>query len=110
MNLGKLPAIVIDRPRLETASGRGETGEAIFSAHDFGLYRLRVVEYGPGFLADHWCSKGHIIYVLTGQLVIEHRDGSSDILTANMSYCIGDDADPPHRVRSDAGASLFIVD
>jgi hypothetical protein len=110
VNLGKLPAMVIDWPCLEAASGRGETGEAKFSAHDFGPYRLRVVEYGPGYLADHWCSKGHIIYVVAGQLVIECRDGSSNTLTANMSYCIGDDADPPHRVRSDSGATAFIVD
>lgn len=110
MNLGKLPAEIIDWPRLEAASARGETGEAKFSAHDFGPYRLRVVEYRPGYLADHWCSKGHVIYVVAGQLVIEHRDGRRDMLTANMSYCVGDDADPPHRVRSDTGAKVFVVD
>ena len=30
-----------------------------------------MVEYSPGYAADHWCSKGHVILCLTGGLDIE---------------------------------------
>ena len=70
-----------------------------------------MVEYAPGYLADHWCSKGHILYVVSGELAIEHRDGqAAHRLSAGMSWHVADDEGTPHRVRSPTGATIFILD
>jgi quercetin dioxygenase-like cupin family protein len=68
-----------------------------------------MVEYSPGYLADHWCSKGHILLCLEGKLEIELEDGRRFTLTAGMSYQVGDNAEP-HRSSTAIGAKLFIVD
>ena len=67
------------------------------------------VEYTPGYLADHWCSKGHILYVLEGELDTELDDGRRFTLKAGQSYQVADNAEP-HRSRTESGARLFIVD
>ena len=72
--------------------------------------QLRVVDYGAGYLADHWCAEGHIVFVLAGALTIEHRDGSRYELTAGMSWHAGEGEGAPHRVVSEIGARAFIVD
>ncbi len=70
-----------------------------------------VVDYAPGYVADHWCSKGHVVYVIAGELTIEHQDDRpAHALTAGMSCHAADDAVPAHRVRSATGARAFIVD
>jgi quercetin dioxygenase-like cupin family protein len=66
-------------------------------------------EYSPGYLADHWCSKGHILLCLEGKLETELEDGRRFTLTAGMSYQVGDNAEP-HRSSTIAGAKLFVVD
>jgi hypothetical protein len=74
-------------------------------------FQLRVVEYAPGYLADHWCSKGPVMYVIVGALAIEHRDDRpACALSAGMSWHVADQEGSPHRVRSDNGATVFIVD
>ena len=71
--------------------------------------RVRVVDYSPGYVADHWCSKGHILYCLDGELTTDLTDGRSFTLKPGMSYQVADDADA-HRSRTAKGARLFIVD
>lgn len=89
----------------------GATGSARARAQQVGDVQLRLVEYGAGYLADHWCAKGHVIYVVSGALVIEHEDGSPyHPLEAGMSWCVADGEGPAHRVRSASGATVFIVD
>jgi hypothetical protein len=87
----------------------GETGEARWRTREFGGIRVRVVEYSPGYLADHWCEKGHILYVLDGILDTELSDGSVVRLTPGTSYQVADGASS-HRSRTETGARLFIVD
>src|SRR3546814_7290009 len=86
-----------------------ETGEAVWRTRNFGPIRVRQVEYTPGYLADHWCVKGHILLVLDGELVTELEDGRVFTLTAGQSYQVADNAEP-HRSRTATGARLFIVD
>lgn len=89
---------------------RGETGMATWHTRNFGEIRVRMVEYSPGYLADHWCRKGHILLVLDGVLETELEDGRRFQLTAGQSYQVADGAEP-HRSRTGpAGARLFIVD
>lgn len=75
-----------------------------------GDIRIRKVEYGPGYLADHWCDRGHILLVLEGELTSELKDGRKATLTAGMSYHVSDNGDAAHRSSTATGAKLFIVD
>ena len=75
----------------------------------FGPIRVRRVDYTPGYLADHWCVKGHILFVLEGELVTELEDGRVFTLGPGQSYQVADNAEP-HRSRTAVGAKLFIVD
>jgi len=68
-----------------------------------------MVDYSPGYVADHWCERGHVILVLQGELITELRDGRQFTLGPGMSYQVGD-GDGAHRSRSPQGARLFIVD
>ena len=92
---------------------RGETGLAIWRTRDFGdernRIRVRMVEYTPGYLADHWCKKGHFLLVVSGELTTELADGREFRLTPGMSYQVADGAEA-HRSRTAHGATLFIVD
>ena len=94
---------------LRTTEHLGETGKALWRTFEQGNIRVRVVEYAPGYLADHWCKKGHVLLVLEGELVTELSDGRTFTLKAGMSYQVADDVNP-HRSHTSTGAKLFIVD
>ena len=68
-----------------------------------------MVRYTPGYLADHWCERGHVLFVLSGTIVTELRSGETVTLDAGCSYAVADGASS-HRSRSETGATLFIVD
>lgn len=87
----------------------GTTGKAYWRTRQFGDIRVRRVEYTPGYLADHWCTKGHILFCLEGELHTELEDGRTFVLRPGMSYQVADGAEP-HRSSTATGASLFIVD
>jgi hypothetical protein len=87
----------------------GEKGCAYWRTLEVGNVRQRMVEYSPGYVADHWCERGHVVLVLEGELLTELRDGRSVVLHAGMSYQVADRQDP-HRSSSPKGAKLFIVD
>ena len=76
---------------------------------DFGGIRVRMVEYTPGYLANHWCVKGHILLCLEGELHTELQDGREFVLQPGMSYQVADDAEA-HRSFTAVGARLFVVD
>ncbi len=86
-----------------------EAGTAYWRTIEAGNARVRVVEYTPGYRADHWCERGHVIYVLEGELVTELKDGRKFTLSAGMGYQVGDEEEP-HRSTTTTGAKLFVVD
>ena len=88
----------------------GDSGVATWRTRNLGDVRIREVEYSPGYVADHWCERGHILYVLEGELVTELKDGRSFRLLPGMSYQVSDGGDSPHRSTTATGARLFIVD
>lgn len=88
----------------------GETGMAWWRTFTAGDLRVRMVEYSPGYLADHWCDRGHVLLVLSGEIDSELKDGRRTRLTAGMSYQVSDFGDSPHRSSTASGATLFIVD
>src|SRR4051794_7792323 len=99
----------IDWAAVESVAHAGEQGVAHWRTRQFGEIRVRIVEYSPGYLADHWCEKGHVLFCLEGELHTSLKDGRVEILRAGMSYQVGDGMEP-HRSYSPSGARLFIVD
>ncbi|RPD39137.1 DHCW motif cupin fold protein [Chitinophaga barathri] len=87
----------------------GETGSAQWRTLQFQGLRIRMVEYSPGYLADHWCQKGHIVHCLEGSFVSELADGSRFVLAEGMSYVVSDDLSS-HRSLTESGVKLMIID
>lgn len=110
MKITDVPYCVTDWNEIEPTAHKGETGMAYWRTIETGNLRVRIVQYTPGYLADHWCSRGHVVLVLDGELVNERKDGSKSVLTPGMSYHVEDDETNPHRSVTTTGATLFIVD
>ena len=109
----KLPALaftVTDWNSVAPTQHPGETGTAQWRTFNMGEARIRMVEYSAGYLADHWCDRGHVLYVLAGELETELKDGRHFTLKAGMSYQVSDFGDAAHRSSTKTGAKLFIVD
>ena len=98
-----------DWSTIERVEYKGERGSAFWRTREIGGIRVRMVEYTPGYLADHWCVKGHVVLCTEGELHTELRDGRSFVLKPGMTYHVADDAEA-HRSRTEVGATLFIVD
>ena len=109
MKMHDIPFGITDWSAVEATEHPGETGMACWRTRQFGDLRVRLVEYTPGYLADHWCSKGHILFCVAGELETELEDGRRYVLTPGLSYQVADGAEP-HRSRTATGATLFIVD
>ena len=109
MKIPPLPFTVTDWSAVAPTVHPGETGAAIWRTFTIGDLRVRQVEYTPGYLADHWCTKGHILLCLEGELVTELEDGREFVLRPGMSYQVADGAEP-HRSYTKTGAKLFVVD
>lgn len=101
---------VIDWENEERVVHQGTTGTATFRTRQVGDLRIRLVEYSAGYLADHWCGSGHVVYVIDGVILSDLEDGRGHRLTAGMTYLVSDAGDAPHRSCSVEGARLFIVD
>src|SRR5260370_24572154 len=86
----------------------GTTGRALWRTREIGDVRVRMVEYSPGYLADHWCERGHILYVVEGELDTERQDGRTVKLLPGMSYEVSNGRSS-HRSATATGAKLFIV-
>jgi quercetin dioxygenase-like cupin family protein len=109
MQMNDIPFATTDWSDVERTEHKGETGTAWWRTRHFGSIRVRMVEYTPGYLADHWCSKGHILFCLEGELCTELEDGRKYILKPGMSYQVADNAEA-HRSSTAVGAKLFVVD
>jgi len=109
MVISNLPFGTTDWAKVPPTRHAGESGHALWRTRQFGDVRVRMVQYSPGYKADHWCQKGHFLLVLEGELVTELADGRVSKMTPGMSYQVADGAEP-HRSSTAAGAKLFIVD
>lgn len=101
---------IVDWEALPPTEHRGLAGRASWRTVELGEVRIRLVEYSAGYVADHWCDRGHILLVLDGELVSELRDGRVFRLKRGMSYQVSNFGDASHRSSSPIGAKLFIVD
>lgn len=109
MEMQNIPFGTTDWMKIPPTEHKGEAGTAYWHTQQFDNLRVRLVEYSAGYKADHWCSKGHILFCLEGELHTELADGRKFILTPGTSYQVADNTDP-HRSYTSTGAKLFIVD
>ena len=109
MKMTGIPFGLSDWSKVERTEHAGTSGMAYWHTRQFGDLRVRMVEYTPGYVADHWCSKGHILLCLGGELHVELQDGRTFTLTPGVSYQVADNAEA-HRSHTTTGARLFIVD
>ena len=87
----------------------GDTGFATWKVKKLNDIRVRLVEYSPGYKANHWCSKGHVLFCMDGEMDTELEDGRVMKLTKGMCYFVGDNNEA-HRSSTSTGCKLFIVD
>jgi quercetin dioxygenase-like cupin family protein len=109
VKLTGIPFQAIDWSAVEPSHHPGDSGFATWRTIEVGNARVRIVEYSAGYVADHWCERGHVVHALDGELITELRDGRSFVLHAGDSYVVAD-GDGAHRSRSDKGVRLLIVD
>jgi hypothetical protein len=110
LKIPALPFTVTDWSQIPPTEHPGDTGLALWRTLNIGDLRIRMVEYTAGYLANHWCDRGHLLFVLEGELETELRDGRRFNLTAGMSYEVSDFGDAAHRSSTSTGAKLLIVD
>jgi quercetin dioxygenase-like cupin family protein len=109
MEIRDVPFQPVDWAHIAPSRHPGDPGEAAWRTFAAGNVRARIVEYSPGYVADHWCERGHVVFVLEGELVTELRDGRSFTAGPGQGYVVRD-GDGAHRSRTTRGARLFIVD
>lgn len=109
MEMTCIPFATTDWSTIPRTEHPGASGVAYWRTQQIGAIRVRMVEYSAGYSADHWCSKGHILLCLEGELSTQLRDGRQFLLKPGMSYQVADNAEA-HRSATVGGAKLFIVD
>jgi hypothetical protein len=109
MQMTGFPFGMTDWDTVEETEHKGDSGVAYWRTRSFGAIRVRRVVYSAGYVADHWCVKGHILLCIEGELRTELQDGRHFTLMPGMSYQVADDAEP-HRSSTSTGTTLFIVD
>jgi hypothetical protein len=109
MQMTDIPFGTTDWSSVPFVRCEGTSGLAYWRTVQCDGIRVRMVEYTPGYVADHWCTKGHVLLCLEGELHTELRDGRAFVLTPGMSYHVADDTDA-HRSSTRIGAKVFIVD
>ena len=104
-----IPFQVVRWEEVERVAHPGLKGQADWRTLAFDGLRVRVVDYSPGYLADHWCQKGHVVYCLEGSVTTEMETGERYVLEAGMSYIVSDGASS-HRSVTETGVRLLIID
>jgi quercetin dioxygenase-like cupin family protein len=109
MKIQEHPFTTVNWSKIEKEKHNGEKGFALWQTIMMSDIRIRMVEYSAGYIADHWCSKGHVIYCIKGKMTTALQDGRKMKLKKGMSYHVGDNSEA-HRTSSKKGCKLFIVD
>ncbi len=109
MNTQNIPFQSIDWTKVPKTEHKGESGVAYWQTTQFEGLRIRIVEYSKGYIADHWCKKGHIVHCLEGEFTSEMENGNKFILTKGMTYVVSDKLSS-HRSITENGVKLLIID
>ncbi len=109
MSSKNIPYQTIDWTNIPKTEHKGDAGIAYWQTVQFEGLRIRMVEYSKGYIADHWCTKGHIVHCLEGDFVSELNDGKKSVLTKGMTYVVTDELSS-HRSTTENGVKLLIID
>lgn len=104
-----IPFSTIDWDTIPKTEHTGETGTSFWQTVEYEGLRIRIVEYGEGYLADHWCQKGHIVHCLKGEFITQQQNGDNILLKEGMTYIVSDDLSS-HRSFAEKGVKLLIID
>ena len=104
-----IPFQVIDWLGIEQIEHKGQRGSAFWKTLQYPGLRIRIVTYSAGYIADHWCQKGHIVHCLDGELITEHENGGMYVLKEGMTYVVSDDLSS-HRSVAAKEVKLLIID
>lgn len=104
-----IPFQVIDWNNVSREEHNGKTGKSFWQTLQYDGLRVRIVEYGAGYLADHWCKNGHIVHCLEGEVINEQESGEKHLLKAGMTYIVSDDLSS-HRSFAKVKVKLLIID
>jgi hypothetical protein len=107
--MSSIPFQKIDWSSIEKVEYKGEKGIAFWQTFQFDGLRIRLVEYSAGYVADHWCQKGHIVHCLEGKFISELETGEKIKLTKGDTYVVSDELSS-HRSVSANGVRLLIID
>ncbi len=109
MNNNDIPFQVINWDTIAKTNHPGEGGSSSWQTLQFPGLRVRIVEYTAGYVADHWCKKGHIVHCLEGQFISELESGEKFRLEEGMSYIVSDELSS-HRSLAQTDVKLLIID
>jgi hypothetical protein len=109
MNNQNISFQTIDWTKVPKSKYTGEKGTAYWQTIQFQGLRIRIVEYSEGYLADHWCEKGHIVHCLEGSFISELNDGAKYLIKKGMTYVVSDELSS-HRSITEKGVKLLIID
>ena len=107
--MNNIPFQSIDWTTIPKTEHEGETGIAYWQTIQLGGLRIRLVEYSKGYIADHWCQKGHVLHCLEGDFVSESENGEKFRFIKGMTYVVSDDLSS-HRSTTQNGVKLLIID
>jgi hypothetical protein len=109
MHFMNIPFQTIDWQGIPKVEYPGTTGCAYWQTLQFSGLRIRIVEYSKGYLADHWCTKGHIVHCLEGEFTSELNNGERLVLKKGMTYIVSDELSA-HRSSTKDGVKVMIID
>lgn len=107
--MSNIPFEIIDWNKIQKVEHTGESGTSFWQTIQHDGLRVRVVEYSKGYLADHWCQKGHIVHCLEGEFITELDNGEKSLMTNGMTFIVSDNLSS-HRSHSKDGVKLLIID
>jgi quercetin dioxygenase-like cupin family protein len=109
MSLPPIPFQIIDWTDLPHTHQNGTAGQASRQSLQLPGLRIRIVDYSPGYLADHWCQVGHVVHCLEGEVTTELETGEKFLLKKGMTYVVSDNMSS-HRSVTSTGVKLLIMD
>jgi quercetin dioxygenase-like cupin family protein len=104
-----IPFQTIDWASIPRTEYKGESGTAYWQTAQYQGLRIRIVEYSKGYMADHWCQKGHIVHCLEGEFESELQDGRKFTLSRGSTYVVSDGLSS-HRSYTKDGVKVLIID
>jgi hypothetical protein len=105
----KIPFQQIDWNTITENETTGSKSSALSRVVEIDGLRVRILQYEEGYLADHWCQKGHVVHCLEGSVETQMENGEKYLLKKGMTYVVSDGMSS-HRSYSPGGARLLVVD